>query len=470
MIHPIVLSGGTGTRLWPLSRGLFPKQFQPLISERSMLQETLGRLDGLAGLARPTILCNEAHRFIVAEQIRAQGEGGADIILEPEPRNTAPAIAVAAAFVGAADEDAILVVLPADHAIEDAAGFRSALETAVALAGDGHLAIFGVEPRRPETAYGYVETGGAVAGHEGAAAVRAFHEKPDQETAVRYLAAGGYLWNSGMFVFQARTGLEEMQRHCPKVLAATRASLDAAQADLDFIRLDADAFATAPEIAFDRAVMERTSRAVVVRGDFGWSDVGSWAALWEVGAQDENANVLTGRVVAEDVTASYLRSDDRLLAAVGVENLIVVATDDAVLVADRARAEEVKDLVGLLREGDAEEVSAHTTVFRPWGHYQTVQEGPHFKVKRIVVEPGQRLSVQLHHHRAEHWVVVSGQARILIGNDERDLAENESVYVPRETRHRLENPGDAPLILIEVQTGDYLGEDDIVRFEDDYGR
>lgn len=470
MIHPIILSGGTGTRLWPLSRNLFPKQFQPLVAARSMLQETVARLSGVAAMAAPMILCNEAHRFIVAEQMRAFDLEDVEILVEPIARNTAPAIATAAALIADRDPEAILAVLPADHAIGNVPAFQEALASAVTLAEQRYLVTFGLAPENANIGYGYIEMGDGIDGFAGAHAVAGFHEKPDTETAEHYLAVGGYCWNSGMFVFEARTGLEEFAEHCPEALAAARRALDAGQRDLDFFRLDAEAFGAAPAISFDHAVMERTSRAAVIAGDFGWTDLGSWAALWEIGQKDQDGNVLDGPVVVDDVASSYVRSDGRLVALLGVEDLVVVATDDAVLVTQRAHAERIRDLVPLLQEQNAAELQEHATVYRPWGSYKKIEAGEQFQVKRIVVKPGARLSLQRHRHRAEHWVVVSGTARVQIGEEEQDLVENQSTYVPEGAKHRLANPGPEPLVLIEVQSGDYLGEDDIERFEDDYGR
>jgi len=468
-ICPVILAGGAGTRLWPLSRSLYPKQFLPLLGDRPMLGETLGRLAGLAH-GPALVVCNEEHRFLAAEQLRKAGASDARILLEPEGRNTAPAIAVAALEASAEGDDPILLVLPADHAIVDAAAFRQAAEEAAALAAEGSLVTFGVVPMSPATGYGYIR---AAAG-DGPRAVDAFVEKPDAATAERYLSDGGYFWNSGMFVFRASTYLEALESHAPQILAAARAAHEGRRADLDFVRLDAEAFRRSPSDSIDYAVMEKTDRARVVPLDAGWSDIGSWRAVWEYGRDAGNAdaagNVVAGDAVLEDVRNSLVHAQHRLVGAVGMEDCVIVETADAVLVAPLSRAEDVKKLVERLKADGRNEPLVHRRVYRPWGSYEGLDLGERFQVKRIVVSPGGQLSLQMHHHRAEHWVVVHGTARVTCGEKVFLLSENESTYIPLGTTHRLENPGAIPLELIEVQSGAYLGEDDIVRFEDQYGR
>ncbi|MDZ7749828.1 MAG: mannose-1-phosphate guanylyltransferase/mannose-6-phosphate isomerase [Halofilum sp. (in: g-proteobacteria)] len=466
---PVLLAGGAGTRLWPLSRRAYPKQFVPLLAEGSLFEATVKRLDGFAH-ADPLVVCNEAHRFLVAEELRRAGAGQGTVLLEPDGRNTAPAIALAALEASANGDDPVLLVLPADHVIPDGGAFARAVETAVAAAGDGALVTFGVEPRGPATGYGYIR---AAAG-EGARAVEAFVEKPDRATAEGYLEQGGYYWNSGMFVFRASAYLAELERHAPELLGAVRAAHAGRHADLDFLRFDATAFRAAPSESIDYAVMEHTDRAMVVPLAADWNDVGSWQALWEAGLArgegDADDNVCHGDVVASEVRRCYLHASGRLVAAVGLEDCVVVETADAVLVAPRARSEEVKRLVERLEADGRTEKDEHRRVYRPWGSYEGLDRGERFQVKRIVVDPGGQLSLQMHHHRAEHWVVVRGTARVTCGDDVFLVSENQSTYIPLGTTHRLENPGHVPLELIEVQSGAYLGEDDIVRFEDQYGR
>jgi len=470
MIHPVILSGGSGTRLWPMSRALYPKQLLALTGEKSLLQETALRAAGTADFAPPLIIANEEHRFIIAEQLREIGIAPDALVLEPVGRNTAPAACVAALRLASADPDALMLVMPSDHAIGDAAAFHVAVGRAAAAARAGHLATFGITPERAETGFGYIAKGQAVAGGDGAFAVAGFVEKPEPEVAERYLASGDYFWNSGIFLFPVTLYLAELARLRPDMLAACKAALAAAKRETDFIRLDKEAFAACPSDSIDYAVMEHTDKAAVVPVTMGWSDLGSWDALWEMGEKDERGNALAGNVVAEATSNCYLRSEAGLVAAIGVEELVVVATDDAVMVAPKGRTQEVRTLVGRLLAEGRDEADALSTVHRPWGTYRTLHHGHRVQVKHIMVRPGGKLSLQMHHHRAEHWVVVQGTAKVVRGNEEMMLTENQSTYIPLGTAHRLENPGKIPLHLIEVQSGSYLGEDDIVRFEDTYGR
>lgn len=471
MIHPVILSGGAGTRLWPLSRELFPKQLLPLAGERSLIQDTALRVGG-RGFAAPLVVCNVEHRFAIAEQLRQSGIEGAALLLEPVARNTAAAVAAAAAYLAAsgAGEHDCLLVLPSDHVILDGAAFLDAVAKAATAAQYGHLVTFGITPTGPETGYGYIRQGDALDAAPGAHAVARFVEKPDLATAQAYLRDGGWSWNSGMFLFPLGALRTELATHAPGVVAAADEAVARATRDLDFVRLDRDAFAAAPSISVDYAVMEKTSHAAVVPAALGWSDVGSWSALWEIGRRDGDGNVAQGDVIAERTRNSYLRSEHRLLATVGVEDMIVVALKDAVLVAARDEAQHVKAIVDRLRKTGRSEASAHPRVYRPWGSYETIDLGPRFQVKRIIVNPGQRISLQKHARRAEHWVCVQGVARVTRGEDILTLRENMSTYIPVGCIHRLENPGAEPAHIIEVQSGDYLGEDDIVRIEDSYGR
>lgn len=469
MIIPVILAGGSGTRLWPLSRKLYPKQLLPLVDEHTLVQNTLLRLHGLDDIAAPILICNEEHRFIIAEQMRAMGVNPADIILEPTGRNTAPAVAVAALRVLDAHPEATLLVLPADHLIAEPVSFHAAVRQAVDLAAQGHLVTFGIVPTAPETGYGYIRQGRALDGSS-ARAIDRFVEKPDLPTAKGYVSSGEYFWNSGMFVFRAGSVLEEMERFAPAIVSACRASLERAGRDLDFLRLDSESFAACPEDSVDYAVMEQTAKGVVVPLDCGWNDLGSWEALWQAGERDGDGNVIKGDVVVCDVRDSYLHAETRLLAAVGLENHIVVETSDAVLISPRDRVQEVKKIVDKLKAENRIEAVSHKKVFRPWGHYESIGDGARYQVKRITVTPGQVLSLQKHFHRAEHWVVVQGSAVVTRDGEEILVRENESVYLPLGAVHRLSNPGKIPLELIEVQVGSYLGEDDIVRYEDVYGR
>ena len=468
--YPVILSGGSGSRLWPMSRRLLPKQFLPLVSKRTLLQETMLRLKGVDGALAPLVVSNSEHRFLVAEQLREIGMKTEVQILEPVGRNTAPAVAVAALHLHERQPDACLFVLPSDHLIQDVPAFHSAIAAALPLAAGGSLVTFGITPRGPETGYGYIERGESLPGSERSFRVSRFVEKPDLDTARRYVASGRFLWNSGMFVFQAKRFLDELQRFRPEIATAAKSALQSGAVDLDFLRLDSAAFAACPSDSIDYAVMERTSASVVVEADIGWSDVGSWATLWEVGEKDAAGNVANGDVSLRDASGCYVRSENRLVAALGVRDLVIVETDDAVLVADKSRAQEVKEVVEHLgREARSEHIS-HSRVYRPWGYYESIDAGDRFQVKRIMVKSGEALSLQMHHHRAEHWVVVSGTAKVTRDDEVKLLSENESTYIPIGTKHRLENPGKVPLFLIEIQSGAYLGEDDIVRFEDRYHR
>jgi mannose-1-phosphate guanylyltransferase / mannose-6-phosphate isomerase len=467
MLLPVILSGGAGTRLWPLSRELHPKQLLPLVGRHTMLQETVRRLEGLAASA-PMVVCNEAHRFLVAEQLRSIGCTPRAIVLEPKGRNTAPAIALAAHAALAADEgDLLLLVLPADHVIRDTPAFQRAVETASALARDGYLATFGVVPHSPETGYGYIRRGGASAG---GFRIAEFVEKPDDARARAFLDSDEYYWNSGMFLFRARRYLEELEKYAPDIASVCRAAFASAARDLDFTRIDASAFETCRSESIDYAVMEKTADAVVVPLDAGWSDVGSWASLHAACERDDKGNTLCGDVLAEDTENSYVYSESRLVTTVGLRGAVVVETKDAVLVTTHDRVQDVRKLVSRLKAEGRYEHSLHREVFRPWGSYDSVDNGERFQVKRLMVRPGGVLSLQMHHHRAEHWVVVSGTARITRGEEVFLLEENQSTYIPVGVRHRIENPGRIPLHIIEVQSGSYLGEDDIVRLDDRYGR
>ena len=472
MLTPVILSGGAGTRLWPLSRELYPKQLLPLTGSRTLLQQTLLRLEGLA-TAAPIVVCNEAHRFMVAEQLRQLHREPRATILEPFGRNTAPAIALAAhvALKGLAADanavDPVLLVLPADHLIRDVPAFQQAVRVALPAAEAGRLATFGVVPSQPETGYGYIQRGAA---DGGAFRIARFVEKPNAERAREFLSAGDYYWNSGMFLFRARRYLQELQRLAPEMARVCEAAIRAAQADLDFTRISAASFAACPADSIDYAVMEKTSDAVVVPLDAGWSDVGSWSALHEASDRDAHGNVARGDVISEDTEGSYLHAESRLVAAVGLKDHVVVETKDAVLVAPKSRVQDVRKLVARLKEAGRYEHSLHREVFRPWGSYDSLESGARFQVKRLKVNPGAALSLQLHRHRAEHWVVVAGTARVTRGEEVFVLEENQSTFIPVGVKHRIENPGTIPVEIIEVQSGSYLGEDDIVRFEDVYGR
>ena len=475
MLIPLILSGGSGTRLWPLSREMYPKQLLPLIGKRTMLQETAARVSGLPDVAAPIVVCNESHRFMVAEQMRECGTTPQAIILEPVGRNTAPAVAVAALVAldrarkskGGNDADPMLLVLPADHVIRDVSAFQAAVVSGSAAAAEGKLVTFGVVPDRAETGYGYIRR---ASGDGPTYPVQQFVEKPDAAKAKAYVESGEYYWNSGMFMFRARVYLAELKRHAPAMLSACEDAVAAATRDLDFTRLPAAEFGACPSDSIDYAVMEKTDSATVVPLDAGWSDVGSWSALQDALPRDEQGNVVTGDVLVEDSSGCYLHSTSRLIGAVGLTDHVVVETKDAVLVAPRDRVQDVKALVTHLKAQGRGESALHREVFRPWGSYDSIDHGDRFQVKRLVVKPGATMSLQLHHHRAEHWIVVSGTAQITRGEETFLLGENESTYIPVGTKHRIANPGKVVLHIIEVQSGSYLGEDDIVRFEDAYGR
>lgn len=466
MIIPVLLAGGVGSRLWPLSRELYPKQCINLVdTDRSLIQQTAERSLASGISADPIVVCNDEHRFLIAQQL-ADIHVKADIMLEPMGKNTAPAIALAAFQALTRDENAILVVLPADHVIRDFHLFGVAVETAAEQARLGKIVTFGVQPSYPETGYGYIQ-----AEEKGSVSkVKAFKEKPDLATAETYVQEGGYYWNSGMFVFSAQVYLDELKSLQPAIYDAVKAAFAGCRPDLDFIRIDADAFAKSPADSIDYAVMEKTDKAVVVPYTGDWNDIGAWAALYDLNENDESGNVAMGDVLTHDATGNFIRSESRLVAAVGVENLAIIETKDAVVVVPRDRAQDVKFIVNQLKAAGRSEHVVHTKVYRPWGSYEGVDEGTRYQVKNITVKPGQKLSVQMHHHRAEHWIVVSGTANITIGETTQLVSENQSVYIPLGEVHALENPGKIPLELIEVQTGSYLGEDDIIRFTDRYGR
>ena len=469
-VVPVILSGGSGSRLWPLSREGYPKQFWPLLGGgRTMLQETASRAAG-PGFAPPVVVCNEAHRFLVAEQLREARVEGARILLEPAARNSAPAIAAAALLLRQTDPESVLWLLAADHAVADLPALHAALDSAVAAARAGRIVTFGMRPTSPETGYGYIETGGELPGLARVHTVARFIEKPDAGMAERLVAGGRHLWNSGMFVATAATLLDELSRHAPEVVEAVGRAMAAAKHDLDFVRLGEAEFSAAPAISIDYAVMERTERAAVVPASIGWSDIGSWDALWDAAPKDAAGNAAVGPVELLDSEGCYVRSEGTLTATVGLRDMVVVTTDDAVLVAPRARAQDVKALVERMKAAGRPEAKGHRRVYRPWGHYEGLILGERFQVKKIQVRPRQKLSLQKHFHRAEHWVVVNGTAVVERDNESILLRENESVYLPLGCVHRLENPGMIPLTLIEVQVGAYLGEDDIVRIEDTYGR
>ena len=470
---PVILAGGTGSRLWPLSRTLYPKQFMNLQGDGSMLQATLRRLEGLPK-SPAMIITNEEHRFIVAEQIRRTGEKLSALILEPFGRNTAPAVALAALESLSIEEDPTLLVMPADHVIGDINDFQKTVLVAEENAATGKLVTFGILPTEPETGYGYIRAEGLTSGKENqggvAYPVAEFVEKPDGETAQKYLRSGNYFWNSGMFLFKATRYLEELETFRPDILKACRAAMKQTSRDLEFHRIDKDEFAACPADSIDYAVMEKTKDACVVPLDVRWNDIGSWSALWDVGEKDHDDNVFLGDIVNHGSHNCYVNSIDKLVATVGLEDIVVVNTKDAVLVASKDKVQNVKKIVETLKEQNRTEYYNHREVYRPWGKYDSVDMGSRYQVKRITVKPGAKLSEQMHHHRAEHWVVVSGTAKVLKGEDTLLLTENQSIYIPLGTTHSLENPGKIPLELIEVQSGSYLGEDDIVRFEDVYGR
>ena len=464
---PVILSGGAGTRLWPLSREMYPKQLLALTSKQTMLQDTAIRLQGIAGAKPPVVVCNDAHRFTVAEQIRSLGIEASAILLEPVGRNTAPAVALAALKAQEIDMEAILVVAPADHVIRDARVFQQAAELAAAQAQAGKLVTFGIVAHAPETGYGYIRRG---EGKGPTYPVAQFIEKPPLDLAREFVASGDYYWNSGMFVFKAARYLAELKALAPDILEASKSAYQAAKRDLDFVRIDKAAFARCRSESIDYAVMEKTKDAVVLPLDAGWSDVGSWSSLFDALPADEEGNVLIGDTLVFDSHDCYVHSTSRLVTAVGMEDHIIVETKDAVMVAPKDRVQDVKELVAKLKKGGRSESALHREVFRPWGSYDSIDAGERFQVKRLSVKPGGVLSLQMHHHRAEHWIVVSGTARITCDEKTFLLSENQSTYIPVGSTHRIENPGKVPLHIVEVQSGSYLGEDDIVRFEDNYGR
>lgn len=463
---PVILSGGSGTRLWPLSREAHPKQFLPLVNQHSLLQDTWLRLRGLPGADAPLVVANEEHRFLVAEQLQQAGVEPSALILEPVGRNTAPAIAVAALQAMAGGKDPVLLVLPSDHVIRDEAKFRAAVMLAMPAAEAGRLVTFGIVPSAPEIGYGYIKA----APGEGVRAVARFVEKPDLATAEQYVASGEYFWNSGMFAFRASRYLEELGKTQPAMVASARDALAKARIDADFLRLDKDAFSACPSDSIDYAVMEKTDAASVLPIDVGWNDVGSWSALWEVSEQDADGNAHRGDVLSIDSRNTLVMGERRMVAVLGLDDIIVVDTDDALLIAKRDNVQQVKDIVNQLKAAKRPQATWHRKVYRPWGNYDSIDNGERFQVKRIVVKPGAALSLQMHHHRAEHWIVVTGTARVTCDDKVFMLSENQSTYIPLGSKHRLENPGVVPVELIEVQSGSYLGEDDIVRFEDVYGR
>lgn len=462
------MAGGSGTRLWPLSRQLNPKQFLPLVdADLTMLQATIKRLDGLEhGL--PRLICNEHHRFLAAEQLRQLGLEDANIILEPVGRNTAPAIALAALQALSEQTDPIMLVLAADHLIQDVQAFQESITAALLLAESGKLVTFAIAPTSPETGYGYLQLGAPVGA--GGFKVSRFVEKPDLNTAKSYLSQGDYFWNSGMFMFRASRYIQELEKFHPEIVSVCRGALAGGQQDMHFTRVDGTLFATSPDVSIDYAVMEKTADAVMVPLNAGWSDIGSWSALWEAGEKNAQGNLFKGDVLSENTTGSYVHATHRLVTTVGVQDLIIVETKDAVLVAHKDQVQEVKKIVDQLKAGGRQEQVNHREVYRPWGVYDSIDSGERYQVKRITVKPGEKLSVQMHHHRAEHWVVVSGTARVTNGEKTYLVTENQSTFIPIGQVHALENPGMIPLELIEVQSGSYLGEDDIVRFEDIYGR
>lgn len=465
---PVILSGGTGSRLWPLSRQAYPKQFLPLVGSQSMFQDTLTRLP--EGMGAPLIVANDEHRFIVKEQLEAINLKPRSILLEPFGRNTAPAVALAAMEIARENPEEIMLVLPADHAIDQPALFHRVLAAGQVTAKKGALVLFGVTPDRPETGYGYIASGEQADAATGALKVSRFIEKPDARTATALLQEGGYFWNSGMFMFRADAYLEELKKHSPDIYDTCALAASNYTRDLGFTRIPAEIFEHCPDDSIDYAVMEHTNRAVLVPLDSGWNDVGSWSALWDINEKDDSDNVIIGDACLEDSRGCLVHSKDKLVTMLGVENLVVVDTKDAVMVAHRDRVQDVKKLVNQLNGSQRTEAICHREVYRPWGSYDSIDMGSRFQVKRITVKPGEKLSLQKHHHRAEHWIVVSGTAEVTRGDDTFLLAENESTYIPIGTVHRLANPGKIPLELIEVQSGTYLGEDDIERLQDNYGR
>ncbi|HUO44338.1 MAG TPA: mannose-1-phosphate guanylyltransferase/mannose-6-phosphate isomerase [Burkholderiales bacterium] len=469
-LYPVILSGGAGSRLWPLSRESLPKQFLKMLSERTLFQETILRLNGIESVQPPLVIANHEHRFLIAEQLRDIDVRPQALLLEPAGRNTAPAVAAAAYHLLQHDEDALMLVLPADHHLPDVAPFHAAVRRAVAAAERGFLVTFGVVPRWPESGYGYIQRGDALDALPDCYRIASFVEKPEPEIAAKYIAAGDYFWNSGMFLFGARQFRDELERLRPQLAAGCRRAVQGAVRDLDFLRLEPAAFAQCEATSVDYAIMEPTAAGAIVMADFRWSDLGSWESLWEAAPKDSAGNFAGGDVYLDDVRDSYVVSTQRMVAAIGIGHLVVVETPDAVLVCDRDQVQRVRQMVEHLKSQRRAEHAQHRTLYRPWGHFESIDAGPRFRVKRITVNPGRKLSLQLHHHRAEHWVVVTGTAKITRGDETIVLSENQSTYIPVGVPHRLENPGKIPLQIIEVQSGAYLEEDDIVRLEDAYNR
>ena len=473
-VKPVILSGGSGTRLWPLSRQLYPKQLLPLVGEKTLLQDTISRLENFPNISDTvTVICNDAHRFLVAEQLREINVKADALLLEPVGRNTAPALTLAAIANRTSGDDDILLVMPADHVIQDTKTFQKVLTEGSKLAAQDMLVTFGIVPTNAETGYGYIKQGAAI--EEGCFVIEQFVEKPDEATAQKYLDSGDFLWNSGMFMMKSSIWLEQIAQHAPAILSACEKAYAEGKEELDFYRIDDVAFTACPSDSIDYAVAEKMlsdskTKAAVVRLDAGWSDVGAWAELWNIGDKDNNGNVMQGDVVAINSEDSMLISQQRLIAAVGLKDIVVVETADAILVSHRDQVQDVKQVVEWIKAEDREEHLSHRCVYRPWGHYDSIDMGERYQVKRITVNPGEILSLQMHHHRAEHWIVVSGTASVTRGDETFIVTENQSTYIPIGTKHRLENKGAIPLEMIEVQSGSYLGEDDIVRFEDVYGR
>ena len=473
MIVPVILSGGSGTRLWPLSRETYPKQFLPLIGSLSLFQETVNRFQSKKEFGPPILVCNEKHRFLVAEQMQSLAIEQSTILLEPVARNTAPATACAAFSAITTDPDAVLLVLPADHLVRDLDAFHQALALGATAAKKGSLVTFGIVPNKPEIGFGYIQRGEAQSWSKHpnrVYAVEKFVEKPDLKTAINYLNSGSYLWNSGMFLFRADRYLEELKLYAPEMYNACQQAVHKVNVSFDFVRLDEESFSSCPKDSIDYAVMEKTDSAVVIPLQAGWNDIGSWSAIWEESQHDHDGNVIIGDVISEGCKNSFIRSDKRLVTAIGLKDIIIVETVDALFVAPKERVQDIKNVVNRLKQSKREEATTHQKVYRPWGSYESIDRSNRFQVKRITVNPGSILSLQLHHHRAEHWIVVKGTAKITRGDEVFVLGEDESTYIPLGTKHRLENPGKIPLELIEVQSGSYLGEDDIVRLDDKYGR